>query len=58
LTIPPFSFKQKRKIQSRTRHCDLLLQAGGLELQTPIVLFTTMQEMVALPTSVKGGSQL
>lgn len=54
------SFKQKRKIQSIIQQfkCDLLLQVGGLGLQTPIVVFSTMQEMEALPNIEKPGLHL
>lgn len=52
----PSSFQQT--IQTKVHHCDLLLQVGGLGLQTPIVLFSTVQEMEALPIIEKLGSHL
>jgi hypothetical protein len=54
----PYSYKQMRTIESRFHPWDLLWQAGGCGLQTPTVLFTTVQTMEALPRSVKVGSQL
>ena len=56
LLVLYFSFKLR--IQTKIHHYDLLLQEGGLGLQTPIVLFCTLQEMEALPNIEKSGSQL
>lgn len=56
----PRSLKQQRKVQRMSQQFsrDLLLHVGGLGLQTPLVLFSTVQEMDAAPTREKVGLQL